>query len=170
MMNIILSGFMGSGKTTVATELANRLHMQFIDIDQFIEQENGMSVSRIFELHGEEGFRKLETEAVKKIGKMDHCVIATGGGTILNSQNVKNLKKSGKIIFLNVSVDTVMLRLQYDGTRPLLNRSDKENSVTQLLMGRLPIYKSAADFSIDANSDDLNQKVDLILRKLNLDK
>ncbi len=167
-MNIILSGFMGSGKTTLAVLLAKKLKMQYIDIDEYIQGKCGMSVSQIFELYNEAKFREIEADACKEVAKLDNCVIATGGGTILNADNVNALKKSGKIVFLDVTVDTVMRRLGNDNSRPLLNRSDKEDAVTELLEGRLPIYQSAADISFDANSDDTEQKANDLIKLLGL--
>ncbi len=169
-MNIILSGFMGSGKTTLAVLLAKKLNMKYIDIDEYIQLKSGMTVSQIFELYGEAKFRKIESEAAKDVGAMDNCVIATGGGTILNAENVKALKANGKVIFLDVSVDTVLRRLSNDRSRPLLNRNDKEDAVKELLEGRLPIYKSAADISFDANSDDTEKKVNELIKILEIDQ
>lgn len=167
-MNIILSGFMGSGKTTLSVLLASKLNMKYVDIDEYIQRKSGMSVQQIFELYGEKRFREIESEVCKELSALDNYIIATGGGTILNSENVRALKSSGKIVFLDVSVDTVLRRLHNDNSRPLLNTGDKEDAVTVLLEGRLPIYKSAADICFDANSDDTNEKCDRLIAKLGL--
>ena len=165
-MNIILSGFMGSGKSTLAKLLAEKLDMYYLDLDEFIEKKCGMNVTEIFQTKGEGEFRRLEEEAAKEVGTYDNYVIATGGGTILNSNNVKSLKANGKIVFLDVTVDTVIRRLANDDTRPLLQTSDKENAVSVMLEGRLPIYQAAADITFDANSDDTNKKVADLIKKL----
>ena len=150
-MNVVLCGFMGCGKTTVAKLLAARLNMDCIDLDQYIEHTTGMRVSEIFEKFGEPGFRSYERHAVSAVCKTNNCVIATGGGTVLDAQNAAVLRKSGVIFFLDVSVDTVLARLQNDHSRPLLERSDKEQAIALLLSARLPLYKAACDYSINAN-------------------
>lgn len=165
-MNIILSGFMGSGKSTLAKKLARKLNMRYIDIDEFIQQKSGMSITQIFDLYSEEKFREMETQACEEIGSLNDYIIATGGGTILNPHNVSALKANGKIVFLDVSVDTVMRRLGNDTSRPLLQKDEKEDAVTELLEGRLPIYQSAADITFDANSDDTDAKADRLIALL----
>ena len=150
-MNIVLSGFMGSGKSTVARLLAGMSGRAYVDLDSHIEQEQGMNVNDIFLSLGEERFRELEKEAVKTLSERDGIILATGGGTILDGDNVSALKKNGTIIFLDVTVETIMDRLVGDTTRPLLMRVDKENAVSELLRGRLPVYTAAADIIVDAN-------------------
>lgn len=169
-MNIVLSGFMGSGKTTLAGALSRELNMRSIDIDRYIEEQQGMSTNDIFAEYGEKAFRDLEHLAVKELCQKDNIIISTGGGTILNSANTKLLKRNGVVIYLDVTVETVMRRLASDHSRPLLQRDDKESAVTELLNGRLPIYKAAADVIVDANSDDISQKVKDVISKLSLDK
>ena len=167
-MNIILSGFMGSGKTTVAKTISKISKKTVIDLDDYIENKNGMTVSQIFEKYGEEHFRKLEKDAVKSVSQMDNLVIATGGGTLLNQDNVKTLKENGVVVFLDVSVDTILRRLKDDTTRPLLQRPNKECAITELLMGRMPIYKATADLVIDHNDDDEYKTAQTILERTNL--
>lgn len=167
-MNIILSGFMGSGKTTLAKLLAEKLDMKYVDIDEYIQEKSSLKISQIFDLYGEGKFRELETEAAKEIGQKDNYIIATGGGTLLNSENVNSLKSNGTIVFLDVTVDTVLRRLSNDTSRPLLNSSNKENAVSVLLQGRLPIYKASADISFDANSDDTEKKANDLIKLLNI--
>ena len=97
-MNIILSGFMGSGKTTLSVLLASKLNMKYIDVDEYIQRKSGMSVQQIFELYGEKRFREIESEVCVELSKLDNYVIATGGGTILSSDNVRALTTNGKIV------------------------------------------------------------------------
>lgn len=150
--NIVLCGFMGCGKTTVGSELASLLKMEFIDLDKWIEEKEQMTVSKIFEKKGEEYFRAAETKAAEALGKQTGRVIACGGGTVLNPKNVEFLKENGVIIYLSVTADTVKQRLKGDTTRPLLS-NDRENQITCLLDMREPIYAAAADFTVDADKD-----------------
>ncbi len=149
--NIILCGFMGSGKTVTGKALAKKLDMEFIDLDKFIEEKENMSVSDIFELKGEAYFRTLETKFSKVLGKSGGKVIALGGGTVVNPENTRYLKVNGDIYYLFVTADTVKSRLKNDTSRPLIQK-DKENAIENLLKKRENIYKSASDHIIDSNS------------------
>lgn len=148
--NIILCGFMGSGKTVTGKALAIKTNMEFIDIDLFIEREQKMSVSNIFEKYGEAHFRKLETDAVKYLSSLSGKIIACGGGTVLNSENVAALKSGGKIYYLSVTPEMIEARLKNDKSRPLL-ANDKHNTLIKLFNQRLPIYTSVADHIIMAD-------------------
>lgn len=148
--NIVLCGFMGSGKTVTGKSLAQKLGMEFIDLDQYIENEQNMTVSDIFAKFGEPHFRKLESEAAAFLGKSQNKVIACGGGTVVNPDNARALKVNGEIFYLQVNAETVKNRLKNDTTRPLLAK-DKENAVNSLLSARAPIYEAAADHIIDSN-------------------
>ena len=153
--NIVLSGFMGSGKTTTGTKLAKLLKMEFIDLDRWIEQKENMTVAEIFDKSGEDYFRALETNAAKILGGQKGKVIACGGGTVLKEENALALKQNGKIFYLSVDAQTVKNRLKGDSTRPLL-AEDKENSIFSLLTQREPIYRATADFIIEADGDTQN--------------
>jgi len=148
--NIVLCGFMGSGKSVTGKALAKQLSKDFIDMDAFIEKEQNMTVSEIFETKGEEHFRKLETEAAIFLGSLDNKVISCGGGTVINPENVTALKQNGNIFYLSVTPETVIKRLENANDRPLLAK-DKENKIKTLLQSRLPIYQAAADYVIDSN-------------------
>ena len=148
--NLILCGFMGSGKSTVGKLLAEKLGTKFVDTDIYIEQLEGMTIPQIFEKHGEEYFRTKEREVCKELSQLKRTVISTGGGTLLNDENMKIMKQNGVIFLLNVSSRTVLTRLRADNTRPLLQRDDKEKAVKMLLSSRTPLYNRAADYVIDA--------------------
>lgn len=148
--NIILCGFMGSGKTVTAKAIAKKLDLEFIDLDQYIEKSEGLTVSEIFARFGEAHFRALETKAATKLGAQSGRVIALGGGTVLRKENILPLKQNGTIFYLEVDAKTVLARLENDTTRPLL-RQNKEKTVFELLEKRSPLYKAAADYTIDAN-------------------
>ncbi|MBQ4155169.1 MAG: shikimate kinase [Clostridia bacterium] len=153
--NIVLSGFMGSGKTTTGLALAKLLKMEFVDLDIWIEKNQGKSVKDIFADSGEEYFRTLETKAAKLLGAASGKVIACGGGTVLRQENSVALKQNGILFYLWVDAETVKNRLKGDTTRPLLAK-DTEKSIISLLEKREPIYRAAADFVIDATVNTQN--------------
>ena len=149
--NIILCGFMGCGKSTVGALLAKKTGMAFIDLDSYIEKKQGMTVSDIFEKYGEPRFREFEREAARELSQKNSMVIAAGGGTLTFQENVDTLRTSGKIILLDLPLDTVAKRLENDTTRPLLNRPDKLEAMKEIKEKRLPIYKSAADIIVNGD-------------------
>jgi len=153
MRNIVLCGFMGCGKSTVGKRLAARLHMTFTDMDSYIEEQAGRTISAIFEQDGEAAFREAEHRACVALGQEQGLVIATGGGAVLRPDNVEALRANGTVVFLNVDVQTVLKRLKNDTSRPLLQRPDKEDAVRTLMQQRLPLYRAAAAVTVDADAD-----------------
>ena len=150
--NIIFIGFMGAGKTSVGRAVSRRFHMDFLDTDEYIEKKAGMSVSEIFRTAGEEGFRRMETEALQALEKeAANCVISAGGGLPLREENRELLKKLGTVIYLKVSPETVKERLKGDTTRPLLAGPDPEKKIRELLEYREPLYEQAAHYTVDVN-------------------
>ena len=150
MENIVLCGFMGSGKSTIGKMLSNTLDMPLIDTDEYIEKKLNMSIPQIFAEKGENFFRQTELEVCRELSALSGYIISTGGGTLLKSENVSAVKQSGTVFFLNVSEEAVLYRLRNDTSRPLLQREDKKDAVHKLMTERLPLYKRAADFIIDA--------------------
>ena len=149
--NIVLCGFMGCGKSTIGSLLAKKTGCAFIDLDRYIEKQENRSVSQIFEENGEPYFRERERHAAQTLAAKSGLVIATGGGTLTFQENVDVLKRSGRIVLLDVPVEVVAKRLQNDTTRPLLNRPDKEAAMRELYDRRLPLYRAAADIVVDAS-------------------
>jgi shikimate kinase len=147
---IILIGFMGSGKTTIGKILAKKLGRDFIDTDELIEKEAGISISEIFKNYGEGYFRTLEREIISKVLENTNSVIATGGGCVTQEKTRRLLKENGVVIWLNVVPETVLARTEDDITRPLLNK-DKENKIYTLLFEREPFYRETAHYEINAN-------------------
>ncbi len=148
--NIILCGFMGSGKSTVGALLSKKLGMSFIDLDSYIEKKEDMTVSQIFDAYGEPYFRQREREAAKELSEKNGLIIAAGGGTLVDKQNADIFRKNGKIILLDLPVEIIAERLKGDNTRPLLQREDKEKAMRELYNKRMPLYKEAADIIVDA--------------------
>lgn len=151
--NIVLSGFMGSGKTTIGRRLASALHMKFVDMDLYIEKKTGMTVSEIFAQYGEAYFRRLETETVRELAREKHYVIATGGGTLMQPVNVEAFHAGGgEIYYLDVPLKALQERLKNDKRRPLLQTEDRNAVIERLLSERRPQYVAGADVVVDAGA------------------
>lgn len=158
-MNLILIGMMGSGKSTVGQLLADRLGMRFVDTDAVIEEMQGLSISRIFELYGESHFRALEATLVEKLSKIDGAILSTGGGLVMNPCNTMLLKSMGKIIYLKATVDQLNLNLSGEtDNRPML----KDYSIEVLLKVREPIYENTADIVVDIDGMSAAEVSDII--------
>lgn len=149
-MNIILTGFMGSGKSTCGKMLSDIKGMNFIDTDSLIEEKTGITIAEIFTSYGERNFREIESNIIEEVSKMDGCVIATGGGAVISSQNIDNLRKNGKIIYLHISYDKAMERTGKNiETRPLIH---KGNDTKKIYNERQELYKKN-DFKINADKE-----------------
>ena len=152
MKNIILIGFMGSGKTTIGKALEEKTDMVFVDIDELIEAYEGCKISEIFVDKGEAYFRRLENETLKDLlTSTDNKVISTGGGIVTNQENIPLLKQLGKVFYLRIKPETVVKRLEGDKTRPLLIGENKLVKVEQLMTDRKELYEMAADKTIDTD-------------------
>lgn len=145
--NIVLIGMPGSGKTTLGQLLSKTLKVDSIDVDLYIEEQAGRTVSEIFE-QGEAYFRKLESDAVKELSEKSGLVISTGGGVIKNPDNIKNLKKNGTIIFLDRPVENIITDLKIS-KRPLLKQG--VHRIYELFDERYELYKKYCDFQIVNN-------------------
>ncbi len=165
MKNIVLLGFMGTGKTEVGKILAKRLKLKFADVDNLIEKEMGMSINDIFFNYGEEYFRKLEKDMVSRISNEKGLVIATGGGVVLNDENIENLRRSGILITLSASVKDIYSRVSGKEDRPLLNVPYPEKTIKEMLKLRKPRYE-LADITIDTSGRPLEDVADEILKLL----
>ena len=153
MNNIVLCGFMGCGKTTVGKNIAKKSNRKFIDMDTYIEQKAGMSVSEIFANHGEEEFREMEHKACLELSEMSNLVIASGGGAFTFQRNIDVFKGKDKIVLLDVPLPIIRARLKNDKSRPLLQRPDRDKAMKELYEKRLPVYKNAADVIIEGKSN-----------------
>jgi shikimate kinase len=158
MKNIVLTGFMGAGKTSVGKRLAKELNLKFIDTDDLIEKEAGTSIKEIFAKFGEGYFRLLESKVINEVSSHTDMVIATGGGAIVNLQNLEALKKNGTIISLTASIDAILLRIGSRDERPLISEGDKKEVISNLLKVREPFYKKA-DFIIDTTTKTVGEVV-----------
>jgi shikimate kinase len=162
--NIILIGFMGSGKTSVGEQLAKLLTYQFRDTDQLIEKKAGDTINHIFAVRGEEYFRNMETELLKELqSNMEQTVLSTGGGLPLREQNSELLKDLGYVVFLKTSKQTTLRRLKGDTTRPLLQGDEVDQKVERMLTARTPIYEKAAHKIIITDDKSVSEIVHLIM-------
>lgn len=151
--NIVLIGFMGSGKTTVGTIAGRELCVKFMDTDDIIVDSSGMEIKDIFAQKGEGYFRLLEKEAVKTACRVSGCVISCGGGVVKNPENVRNLKENGIIICLKAGVDAIIERIGNDDTRPLIYKKSRDE-IIKLMQQRKVFDNSAADAFIDTSDMD----------------
>lgn len=166
MNNIVLIGFMGSGKTSVGIRLSYKMRKAMIDTDKMIEKLKGMAVSEIFEHYGEEAFRRMETESLQKlIEQTDGRIISVGGGLPLLSKNRELLKELGQVVYLRVTAKTVCERLADDASRPLLKGDNPEQKVSELLEKRSSVYESVADVIIDVDGKTFEEVMDEIIEK-----
>lgn len=149
--NIILIGPMGSGKTTIGRQLARTLKMDFADSDHEIERRTGASVALIFELEGEEGFRRREAQEIAELCTRENLVLATGGGAVLREENRRRLRASGSVVYLHATVETQFQRTRKSRHRPLLQDNDPRAKLEALMRAREPIYRQEADLVIEAD-------------------
>ena len=147
-MNIVLCGFMGAGKTVVGKELAKIMGRKFVDTDEMLEEETGISIPAIFAARGEEYFRELEYEMCKKTANLKNVVVSTGGGAMTFERNVEAIKKGSKVVFLDASFDVICDRVGDASSRPLFK--NKENA-KKLYDERREKYLAAADYIINGN-------------------
>ncbi len=154
MKNIVLVGFMGTGKSCVGQILARQLDWQFIDLDEQVEQAVGMSIADYFERFGEAAFRDQESAAVAAVAAKSQVVLATGGGVVLRQQNIDRLKATGMMVCLSASENEIVARTQGDRLRPLLNRPDRLQVIRDLLAVRQPQYRQA-DYWIETDGKSL---------------
>ena len=165
--NLILIGFMGTGKTSLGKLLAAKLGRSFIDLDQKIEADEKMTIPEIFEKHGEKYFRELEKKAVREVCEKKNLVIATGGGTVKDFENVQLLKNSGVIVCLTTDPEEIFRRTERRGERPVLDSggNDRIETIKKLLDERQKFY-DCADYKIDTTDWSPLQIIDDIFKHL----
>ncbi len=156
--NIFLVGPMGAGKSTIGRELADKLHLEFFDSDQEIERRTGADIAWVFDLEGEEGFRKREETVIDDLSEMQGIVLATGGGSVISSQVRNRLSARGIVVYLETTIDKQVARTQRDRRRPLLQTSEDPRTVLEnLAVERNPLYEEVADVIVQ--TDDQSAKV-----------
>jgi shikimate kinase len=163
--NIVLCGFMGTGKTSVGKRLSELLGRDFVDLDSLIEADAGMAISRIFASQGEPAFRALEARMVERVARRAGCVVAAGGGTIVDEKNLKRLKRNGIVVTLTADTKTILRRVGAAGDRPLLRGRNKAERIRALMAKRAQAY-ARADIVIDTSCKSIDEVAQAVLDRL----
>ncbi|QKM63835.1 shikimate kinase [Polynucleobacter tropicus] len=166
--NIFLIGLMGAGKSTVGKVLAKKLGRRFLDADHVIEERCGVKIPVIFEMEGEEGFRKREAQAIREITNENNIVLATGGGAVLLPENRKALSEQGTVIYLHANPIELWHRTKGSEGRPLLRNGDAKKILENLYAIRDPLYREIADHVIETGKPSVNQLVNTLIMQLEL--
>ena len=163
--NIVLIGFMGSGKSKIARELGKRLNAQVVTTDDLAETREGQPIHEIFKSKGEAYFRKIESEIIKEISLRQGIIIDCGGGAVCSRENLQNLKAGGIVFYLQATPEVIYQRIRHEKHRPLLMVPDPLGSIKELYNQRLPLYNQA-HYTIDANSASIEGPIVEILSKI----
>ncbi len=163
---VFLVGLMGAGKTTVGKGLARALDREFLDLDHELESRCGVKIPVIFEIEGEDGFRKRECQVLDECSQKRNIVMATGGGAVMNPDNRQALKTRGVVIYLRASVEELHRRTGRDKNRPLLAKGDPKATLKRLLELRDPLYREVADMTVDTGSVSVAALVQQIMDRL----
>jgi len=164
--NIFLVGMMGAGKTTLGRALARRLGREFVDSDRVLVERTGVPVATIFEIEGEEGFRRRESGVLQELCARDRCVIATGGGVVLTEANRDLMRTSGTVVYLKARLESLWERTRHDSTRPLLATPDPRARLAELLAEREPLYRQTAHVVVETGQQSPATAVGRVLAAL----
>jgi len=168
MKNIVLTGFMGTGKTAIGRKLSKLLNMKLIDVDTEIEKSQKMTINEIFKKFGEPRFREIETEMIKRLSENENVIISTGGGAALKQENMDALRKKGVIVCLMATPETILNRTSRNSNRPLLQVEDPLGKIEELLNFRRPFYEKA-DIVIDTEGKTPLQVAEEIVEKIKVE-
>ncbi|MBE9546675.1 MAG: shikimate kinase [Proteobacteria bacterium] len=167
-MNIVLIGYRGTGKSIIGRRIAERLQIPFYDTDELIKKHTGKTIREIVEEKGWEAFRKEEKETIKRLSTVKKSVIATGGGAVMDEENLDVLKKMGVFVWLSADVGTIIERMGRDKVsgeqRPALSDNDLYRETVDVLEMRTPIYRRLADITIDTSKKSIDEIVDEVCR------
>lgn len=161
--SIFLIGMMGSGKSTIGRHLAEALKLDYLDADRELEARSGVSIPTIFEIEGEEGFRRREAALLDELTQRPRTVLATGGGAILDAATRERLHERGLVIYLRASPDEIFRRTRRDRSRPMLQAADPRARIDELLAEREPLYEQIAHLSVQSAASNPRRLVDRLL-------
>jgi shikimate kinase len=165
---IFFVGPMGVGKTTIGQRLAQLLDYEFIDTDETIERKTGVKIDRIFEIEGENGFRKREEAVIEEISRHDKIIVATGGGVILSQRNRNVLSQRGLVLYLTSQLDTLLERLKADKSRPLLQVENPQAKLAEIVLERDSLYRDIADYVIPTDTQPIHQIIQTISKYIHV--
>jgi len=164
--NILIIGFMGTGKTTVSNELSRLTSMKMVDTDHYIENKTGKKIQDIFKEYGEAYFRDIETDSLVEILSKDNQLISCGGGIVLRDENIKYMKEHGKVILLTASAKAILQRVKKEDTRPLISQNTSEEEIAKLFEKRSDKYFAATDLVIDTTDKTVEEICNEIINKI----
>ena len=164
--SIFLVGMMGAGKTTIGRALANRMGRPFVDTDRVLVERTGVPITTIFEIEGEEGFRRRESSVLAEVAMEPRLVVATGGGAVLAAANREVMRANGTVVYLRARLESLWERLRHDSTRPLLAAPDPRARLRELLEARDPLYQQAAHVTVDTGPQSASHVVARIVAAL----
>lgn len=160
--NIFLIGFMGCGKSTMAKILSKETGKELVEMDETIEAEAGMTINEIFDKHGENHFRDLESRLIERIVDKGGAIVSCGGGAVLREENIANMRKNGTVVYLSATPETIYERVRHSTHRPLLNGNMNIEHISQLMEKRLSSYEKAADVVVYVDGKEKNEVVENI--------
>ncbi|MFA5342767.1 MAG: shikimate kinase [Kiritimatiellia bacterium] len=161
--NIILVGFMGTGKTTIGRALADRLKRDFVDMDVELEARAGKPIPRIFAEDGEPVFRRMERDLAVELARRANLIVAAGGGIVLNPGNIRDFSATGRVICLKAAPDEILRRVSGSSRRPLLEQGDKNERIRNLLKARQPLYDAIPE-QVDTTGKNVDEIVAEVLK------
>jgi len=164
--NLFLIGAMGAGKSTIGRRLAAALDKAFVDADQALEKRTGADIALIFELEGEAGFRKRESEMLARLVQREGIVLATGGGVVLAAENRAHLAERGFVIYLDAPIELLVARVGRDRKRPLMQTDDPEATMREIMRVRDPLYRESADLVVRSTHRSSRYVVREILQRI----
>lgn len=157
--NIFLIGFMGCGKSTMARLLETKLQMELLEMDETIEKEENRTINDIFATDGEQHFRDLESQLIVRIADKGGMIVSCGGGVILREENIENMKKNGRIVYLSATPETIYERVRYSTKRPLLNGNMNVEYIGELMSKRVDKYQKVADVTLFVDGKEKDEVV-----------
>ncbi len=164
--NVYLIGFMGAGKSTIAAVLKDKLGMKLVEMDARIVEEQGMSINDIFASKGEPYFRDVESQLILDLNEEGDTIVSCGGGVVVRPENVENMKKKGKIVFLSATPETIYARVKHSTDRPILNGNMNVEYIAELMEKRRALYEGACDIRIETDGKNVEEICKEIMENL----